>query len=138
MKGVSAIIAVILILMIVVALSALAWTWFSDIFGDLTNRAGKSIMKQQQQIQKNFGLEVAVCQITGNVSFSIRNIGSGELQANQTSAYVNNFPANIINNPSGTLVRGDTQQYITENVTCSSGQLLKVTIESGLSKSIVL
>lgn len=139
MKGVSAVIAIILILMIVVALAALAWTWFSGIFADLTESAGESITQQQEQIQKNFALEASFCAVNGSIGFSVRNIGTGELDGDQVSAYVNNVPASTTG-VGGILAEGAISSYMTENVTCfaMTNPTLKITIESGLSKSDVL
>lgn len=135
MKGVSAVIAIILILMIVVALAALAYTWFTGIFSELTGTAGTSISDTTSQMSLNFALDAASC-ASGDLTFTIRNTGTGVLDADQVEAYLDGANA-AADDPGGTIAEGATRDYDPTG-TCSSGQLLRVTIESGVSQSVVL
>jgi FlaG/FlaF family flagellin (archaellin) len=135
MKGVSAVIAIILILMIVVALAALAYTWFTGIFSTLTETTGESVTQTATQMQKQFSLDAAAC-TAGSLSFTIRNTGTGDLQADQVEAFLDGVDATA-SNPGGTIAEGTTQSY-TATGACSSGQVLRVTIETGLSQSLTL
>jgi len=136
MKGVSAVIAIILILMIVVALAALAWTWFSGIFSSLTTEAEQTITQQQQQMAMNFALDAAAC-TGGTLTWTVRNTGSGLLDADQVEAFLNGVDV-VAPNPGGTIAEGDVESYSLAASGCLSGQTLKVTIQSGLSHSVAL
>ena len=134
MKGVSAVIAIILILMIVVALAALAYTWFMGMQSQLLETTGETVTQTATQMQKQFSLDAASCS-GGSLSFTIRNTGTGALDADKVEAYLNDIDASA-SNPGGTIAEGDTQSYT--GGSCSSGDVLKVTIESGLSQTMTL
>jgi len=138
MKGVSAVIAIILILMIVVALAALAWTWFSGIFSSLTAEAEETMTQQQKQMSLNFALDAASC-VSGDLEFTIRNTGGDDLNAGQVSSFLNGVvTAATPVGGAGPIVSGATKTYREGSTTCDTDDVLKVTIESGLSHSVKL
>ena len=97
MKGVSEVIAIILILMIVIALAALAYTWFSGIFTQLTGTAGQTVTATATTMGTQFVLEAAACNanpcIVGSTySFTLRNTGQPSFDATKTSFYIDGKP----------------------------------------------
>jgi type II secretory pathway pseudopilin PulG len=91
--------------MIVIALAALAYTWFSGIFASLTGTASTSITQTTQQMQAQFRIEAAACidntaPANGNcangapqptldqVQFTIRNTGNKRFDPTKTEAYI--------------------------------------------------
>ena len=136
MKGVSAVIAVILILMIVVALAALAYTWFTGIFSSLTESAGESITQTTTSMSKAFALDAASCAGT-TLQFTVRNTGSGDLQASGVAAYLNGRYIGL-GTVSGTIPEGGVRTYVNSTSGCTTGQVLRVTIENGVSNSVTL
>ena len=57
MKGISAVIAVVLILMITVALAAAAYVWFGDLFGTITEDVSEQGETFVQKGQTFFEIE---------------------------------------------------------------------------------
>ena len=88
MKGVSEVIAIILILMIVIALSALAYTWFSGIFASMTASAGTAVTTTTQAMQTQFNLESAGNTSTNAIRFIIRNTGTQPFNCSDTKISV--------------------------------------------------
>ncbi|MFH1229417.1 MAG: archaellin/type IV pilin N-terminal domain-containing protein [Candidatus Aenigmatarchaeota archaeon] len=93
MKGVSEIIAIVLILMIVIALAALAYTWFSGIFTQMTTTAGQNVVATQTTMNTQFVLESAACSAAGcavgsTVSMTIKNTGQPTIDATKTTFYI--------------------------------------------------
>ncbi|MEM5778088.1 MAG: archaellin/type IV pilin N-terminal domain-containing protein [Candidatus Aenigmatarchaeota archaeon] len=90
MKGQSEVIAIILIVMIVIGLSALAYTWFSGIFSQLMNAAGTFITGTTGKMVTSFKIEAATYdQDNSKVIVVIRNIGSKSFDVLKTSFYIN-------------------------------------------------
>jgi len=100
MKGVSEVIAIILILMIVIALAALAYTWFSGIFTQLTGTAGQTIQQTATTMGTQFVLEAAACSVGATpacdvgdtITFTLRNTGQPTFDATKTSVYIDGVP----------------------------------------------
>lgn len=69
MKGISAVIAVVLILMITVALSAAAYVWFSGVFDTITKGAGEAAEGTADTISSSFS--IASTTMTGPSAGSI-------------------------------------------------------------------
>ena len=139
MKGVSAVIAIILILMIVVALAALAWTWFSGIFDQLTTSAEGQITQQQDLMSKNFVLENVDCS-GALVRVSLRNSGLGDLDSTQVAIYRNDLvvPTPASSCTDDVISEGEVCQITATAGGCASTDVVKVTIESGLSHTKII
>jgi len=82
MKGVSEVIAIILILMIVIALSALAYTWFSGIFASMTQSAGTAVTTTTNEMAMQFRIESAKWVAASTCTeITIRNTGTQNINA---------------------------------------------------------
>ena len=109
MKGIDAIISVILLLMISVALVATSYAWFSGLFGTVTAGGTNVTQKGVSGIQTTFAVENAVLNTTsGNLTLSIRNTGTVPIDVNQTpmSIYINNVGVTTGITPLATLAAG--------------------------------
>ena len=135
MKGVSAIIAIILILMIVVALSALAYTWFSGIFSSLTTTTSNATSQATTAMAMQFRIEAAKSMNSANVSATIRNIGTVNLDVGKLGVYVDGMLSSYA--PNATML--NPGQTITLNITNATAacpnKVLAITLESGLQDS---
>ena len=161
MKGVSEIIAIIMILMIVVALSALAYTWFSGVFSSLTGGAQTSVETTTGAMGVNFRIETAknitglnsTCCLPGppgcpgcayNVTVTIRNLGQTPISVSQMAAYINDIPQKIWTNATnGVLPTISYSQIATFNVSGGTttdpyNQKLRLLTVSGLEQSITI
>ena len=136
MKGVSAVIAVILILMIVVALAALAYTWFTGIFSSLTETAGTSITDTTVSMSKQFALDAVGCDGT-TLDVAVRNTGSATLNPNLVNVYLNGVDTGATT--TDTLGPGEVAAYTVDPTGgCASTDVVRVTIENGVSNSVTL
>ena len=83
MKGITPVIAIILLLMITIAMVGFAFIWFSGIMESMTNQTGASISEEQRQMAINIQLINAYANPGGDVLVSFRNSGSQEIKANE-------------------------------------------------------
>src|SRR3972149_65116 len=93
MKGISSIIAIILILLITVSLAALLWLWLTGIATDLFNISGN----QTQQIGETLTSMVRIESVDNNIVY-VRNTGQSKLT--NFFVTVNNFPVQFTADPS--------------------------------------
>ena len=135
MKGVSEIIAIVLILMIVIALAALAYTWFSGTFSQLTGTASTSITQTTGAIASSFKIEAAKNVSATNVSTTIRNTGTQAIDLTKMSAYVNETFSTINNGATGSLAVGGTATMYVTVTGFACNNVLKLTSSSGFSDS---
>ena len=136
MKGVSDVIAEILILMIVTALAALAWTWFSGIFSNLASTAETSVTQTVTGMAQNFVLENAWCEVTTpELQFTIRNTGTNPIDDDIVAAYVNGKRKDVTP-PGADILPGEGGDF-TSSYDCTGdvGETLSITIQTGLSKT---
>jgi len=138
MKGVSEVIAIILILMIVIALAALAYTFFSDTMGQITGQASTSVGQTSDAMATSFMIEAARNTST-TVNATIRNTGSQSIDLSKLTVYVNDAYVTVTSgNTTGTLVSGATANLgmSVSGYTCNS--ILKVTGTTGFTQSKVI
>lgn len=134
--------------MIVIALSALAYTWFSGIFASMTQSAGTAVTSTTQAMNTQFSIDSARGSGT-TVYIAYRNTGTQNIDRQYTKVYESDTPCTF--SDSGILVSG---QYTNPAVgatlcpsscTCTSGLCtagvggkiitVTVTIGSGLQQS---
>lgn len=136
MKGVSAVIAVILILMIVVAMAALAYTWFTSMATDLMSSTGESIEQSTSSMAKGFAIASAGCN-GAQVQFSIVNTGLGTLDRTKVEGFVDGLDI-VVTDVAGTIAEGATVSFTGTTGGCTSGDTLRVVIESGLAMTTTI
>jgi len=139
MKGISDVIAEILILMIVVALAALGWTWFSGIFADLTDTAETSVTQTVSGMAQSFVIENAFCDTTTpELHFTLRNTGSDDIDDDRVVAYVQGSRLTV--GVPGFDIRSGFVGDFNSSYDCSVdvGYALEITIETGLSKTKII
>jgi flagellin-like protein len=89
MKGISAIIATVLILLITVALAAAGYMFFSTTFSSITQTSGQSISSTTSKFQASFQIESVFNSTANVINFTIRNTGSTTLNASKIAVYIN-------------------------------------------------
>lgn len=143
MKGVEAVIAIVLILMITVALAAMSYVWFTDVFKTLTDSGDSAIADTGDKLQASFTVESARYTSANNVSVSIRNTGNSDIELGKIAFYLKGIPAATVSAPTGTLGGGDftTTAFVVSNITsgigavCPGPSTLTVTIAQGQQQS---
>ena len=138
--------------MIVIALSALAYTWFSGIFASMTQSAGTAVTSTTQAMSTQFRIESAkfiatgcngryTTPFNGCLNITIRNTGTQSFNADKTSVYVGGAYSPILGaSAAGTLIQyGTAVIYNVSNQTTACPTtgvaVVTVTIETGLSDS---
>ena len=138
MKGLSAIITIVLILMIVVALAALAYTWFTGIFFNLTGDAQSSVESTTEALGVNFRIETAktVSTTNKNISVVVRSVGTSALDLTKITAYVNDEKKDVYDQSSlPTLNYGDTVRFYVNDTSDPTGKTLKIIASVGLEQT---
>ncbi len=98
-KGISAVVAVIMLLMITVALVGMAYVWLSSAFTGVTKTTGEAIEKRTETIITNFVINGAWNETIGGVTYiniSLQNIGTTEIPIESMSVMVNGIDAGAI------------------------------------------
>lgn len=88
MKGIDAIISVILLLMITVALVATSYAWFSGLFTTVMGGGTNVTQTGVTGIQTAFDIESARNVTLTNVTVVVRNTGTVDMDLNDASTYI--------------------------------------------------
>lgn len=86
MKGITPVIAIILLLMITIAMVGFAFVWFSGVMGTITNQTGATLSEEQRQIATNIRIANAYSNLSGtvrNVLITFTNTGTQSVKASE-------------------------------------------------------
>ncbi len=84
MKGITPIIAIVLLLMITISMAGFAFIWFQRIGGTALNATQAGVIAQQQAAGKLIAIDNV--DVSGG-KITIRNIGSYTIQSSELSVY---------------------------------------------------
>jgi flagellin-like protein len=131
MKGISAIISVILLVMISISLAGLAWVWFFNISNTLTTSATNETQAATNKLGMKAKIEVAQFYSANWVNATIRNIGTVNIDIAKLGIFVDGV-LSTYNPNTGILAPGST---ITINITnatpACTGKVLEISFENG-------
>ena len=100
MKGITPVIAVILLIMITISMVGFLFVWFSGFVPSILEQTEEHMTEQQRQMQMGVGFVTAYSS-GGTLSVSVRNTGTVEIKANELI---------IIVTDGGTFVGTDTYE----------------------------
>src|SRR3989344_2865569 len=125
MKGIEAIIAVILLLLITISVVGFAFLFFSRI-----TTAGQAAENQTTEQLIQFSKQIGIDAYNGS-QVTIRNTGTSTIGATEISIYVNGAPR-VCNPAMSNLVAGSVQtcdyvRGVGASAACGGGQKLRVT-----------
>jgi len=83
-KGITPVIAIILLLMITIALIGFAFVWFTSVTGTLANQTGTQLTEKQRQMATAAKIDNID---TANGEVTIRNIGTVDLDLSEVEVY---------------------------------------------------
>ena len=128
MKGISPVIAVVLLLMITISLVGFVYIYFTRITGGALNQT----QSEQQAIQQQTGKRIAIDGVSGN-SIVLRNVGTYEVGLNEITVFVNNQLVSLGGSQctTGSIPPGGIVQC-TMSQTCNKGSVVKV-VSPGLT-----
>ncbi len=95
-KGISAVVAVIMLLMITVALVGLAYVWTTGIFTSTTGAAGETTGSVLESISTQFVIENVRNASLTEINVSVRNTGTQNINLIGLGAYVDDKPATVL------------------------------------------
>ena len=135
-KGVSAVIAIVLILMITVALAAMAYVFFTSVFTQISKGASESVSNVGTAVGTQLIIEnVAGSGWPGWANITIRNVGTVNINLTKLSFYVDNTLMTDVHGNEGILSPGNYTEIDIETGSNSipepCGKTLKVTTETG-------
>ncbi len=123
MKGISAIVVTILLVLITISLVGFVFVFFQRSVSE----AAGTTTEQQQQLQTQLGKQISIDNAAGTI-VTIRHAGTGAINlTNDLSVYVNNVPvACAWGNPDVLLQPGNTATCTLASP-CASDSTVKVT-----------
>ncbi len=136
MKGISAIISVVLILMITIVLAGLSYIWFTNLFQSVTSTAQQTATGAQTALATKFKIEAATNTTLTNVTVYVRNTGQADINMTTASAYVNDIFMPTDGNKGITLSPGSVSTFNVTNVNNPCNKILRVTVGTGASDTI--
>ncbi len=139
MKGVSAVIAVILLLMITVALAATSYVWFSSIFSTVTTGGTAATEQSVATIQASYMIESAYYNATGypasKIQVVIRNTGSSSINMTTAATYIGDTPQTSETPTANMLASNGVATINVTNSTPACGAVLKVSFSVGSAQT---
>ncbi len=134
-KGISAVIAVIMLLMITVALIGMAYVWVSSAFSQVTETTGESLKKGTETMATRFVIVSAWngTESTREINISLQNTGEANIQLDQLSYLLKGIDLGAGNvyyeskTPDGVLEPGEKAKiYVSANGIYSCNEVLTV------------
>jgi len=124
-KGVSTVIAVVLLLLITVGIVWTVYTWLTGTMTEVTTGTGKAIERQTEILTTDFVIVAAGCTNTG-CQVSISNTGTRNIDLTKIKVYVKGVERRITGGASGTLSPGETKAINFDGNTRFCGEVVRV------------
>jgi flagellin-like protein len=129
MKGITPVIAVILLLMITISLVGFAFVWFTRMTESMTNQTSESL-NQQMLVQRTRVTIDSYDKTNGKLM--IRNAGSVNLELNKVNIYVNGgLISDCSWSPSGSIAPGVTSTCTSNGLKTCTGTIVVTSIGTG-------
>ncbi len=110
MKGISAVLAVVLIVVITVAIIGLAYAWATGLFGITTEASEQQVGGLTDSAQKSIEIISAACGEGETVVFIIRNTGTLDIDYDELTAFIDEDL--VVIGPKGIIIEPDhIQQF---------------------------
>jgi len=135
-KGISAVIAIVLILMITIALAAMAYVWFTTVFGEISEEAGESAGDVTESMQTRFSIEAAKYNLTNNtVDVSVRNTGTGTVDLTNVAVYIDDISRTVMYVEDLSMDEGENVKLIVDSADDTTGLNIRVSLKNGVPSS---
>jgi len=85
-KGITPVIAIILLMMITIALAGFTYIWLQGVFKTSSNNTKTQLEQQQRSMMKTIRIDSAT---SGTGELAIRNTGSESITSNEIAVFVN-------------------------------------------------
>ncbi len=125
MKGITPVIAVVLLLMIVIALAGFAFVWFQGAWRTMSGAAQQQLQQQQEAMLKTVKIDnVNVDEDTQTTTIYIRNTGALNVTKDELGVYIDNALATCTWSDD-TIEPNEVETCTVDNVVCTTS--VKVT-----------
>jgi flagellin-like protein len=131
MRGISEIITLVLILLIVIALAGLTYSWFPGIIATLTGTAQDSAGNAKSSMTTDFKIESAKNVTPSVVTVTIRNIGSAAINVSKMGVYINDERVSN-DGPTYMVSQGGTSTFNVSGAMDPRGKQMKLVSETGV------
>ncbi|NOZ82112.1 MAG: hypothetical protein GXO63_03090 [Candidatus Micrarchaeota archaeon] len=130
MKGISTIVAIVLLLMVTVGLVAVAYMWLSNMFSMVSSQSGRTVEERIKSLGTSISIESAEYNPTSDaVELVLRNTGRENIDLSTMAAYIDDIFQDIQSGNQGTLPPGGIKPGIlVKNTTESCGKTIKITV----------
>lgn len=125
-KGISTVIAVVLLLLITVGIIWLFSTWITGTTTTVTERTGELIETRTRTLNIDFSVKAGYDSNSNTVNITVTNTGPGDIDLSKVAVFIKGFPQTIKSGNSGTISPGNFTTLIVENTTEACNQLLVV------------
>ena len=136
-KGISSIIAVVLLLLIAIGIVWTVYTWLTGATTTLTTGAGEAIEKKTEILTTDFMIEAAGYTGSNQAEVSIRNTGSTDIDLTKILITVKGVSQTIVSGNTGTLAPDALQTITFQNSTAVCNEIVRVSY-SGIVKEAVV
>ena len=123
MKGVTPIIAIILLLLITISIVGFTFVWFNRFSQNLTDRTGDSLDKQTNLLKK----QIRIDEVTKNSIF-LRNVGSSDIKFEELLITIGDTDINLNDECTGnkTISAGVIKKCSFSEQTCNTGEKIRI------------
>ncbi len=136
-KGISSVIAVVLLLLIAVGITWTVYTWLTGTMTTVTEETGESIEKKTEIIGSDFVIAAAgynTANSRGQISIS--NTGTNDIDLSKITIYLKGVSQSITSGNTGTLSPGSTATLEFTNTSKVCGEVVRV-VYAGVIKEAV-
>ena len=129
MKGITPVIAIILLLLITISMVGFAFVWFQRVASTATAATDTQLQNQLNKQGQTISIEGAYCSSGGCATKEVyfRNSGTVALSSGSIAAFVNNSAAVSGSCPSTTVAAGATFTCTLSVAPCSGSTAVKAT-----------
>ncbi len=129
MKGITPVIAVILLIMITISMVGFLFVWFSGFVPSILSQTEEHMTEQQRQMQMGVGFIAAYSDTDGTLNVSVRNTGTVEIKANELIIIVTSSGAFVgTDTYSSPILAGEIAPVWDTNIACSGDVEVKADI----------
>lgn len=126
MKGITPVVAIILLLLIVIAMTGFAFMWFTRMTSGVANQTEEQIQQQMTSASKKVSIDSA-----SSMGIWIRNIGTSSISTDEIGVYKDGADAGCT--WSGNIAPGQTKDC---GANCTSGQKIRATAPGNFDERI--
>lgn len=126
MKGITPVIAIILLLLITISMVGFAFVWFQRFVSTATNATESAALGQQTQLQQQVRLEGV-----SGASVGLRSSGTQALPVGSVAFFVNSAPRTAVGSCPSSPAAPGSAFACTLSAACTAGQALRATAPGG-------